>query len=46
MRFGRPIVPILMVAYGIAAFLGLSFWFLLRGQLPIGFPPLRLAWAS
>lgn len=42
MRFGRAVVPILMVAYGIAAYLGLSFWFPLTGSTPIWFPTLEV----
>ena len=42
MRVGRAIVPILMVAYGIATFLGLSVWFPLTGSTPIWFPALEV----
>jgi hypothetical protein len=43
MRIGRALVAVLMVAYGLAALLGLSVWFPLTGSTPDWFPPLRFA---
>ena len=43
MRIGGALVALLMVAYGLAALLGLTIWFPLTGSTPDWFPTLKVA---